>query len=369
MKTMTSVLRHGRTVWDSDLLPEDEYFERVRLMRGRMEDLGLDILIGLGHTTRTGDFTYLSGHVPPLNWMAAVLGRQVGPLLVTGGGSRDVPFLSTQSWLTDIRTSSSLFSGPAAVIGNAIEEMAEPGARIGLAGVEDALDSAQAAEFTQALSVYEVVDAGPLVAEVRAVKRPRELLALSDSLAIARRAMDAGLQAWRDGAATAESLLAVERHARLGGAREVRVLGGSGDLDLAPPVAASTARGEEIVIQCVVERRGYWGQACVSSADVSVAAAAVDAMVAAARANVAAGSVATAALATLDPQSAEVALSYGLGAGIGLDEAESPFIIPDSDVPIAVGTLLALQVITRAGGRLVCAHATVLVGEHAASRW
>ena len=204
MKTMTSVLRHGRTVWDSDLLPEDEYSERVRLMRGRMEDLGLDILIGLGHTTRTGDFTYLSGHVPPLNWMAAVLGRQVGPLLVTGGGSRDVPFLSTQSWLTDIRTSTSLFSGPAAVIGNVIEEMAEPGARIGLAGVEDALDSAQVAEFTRTLSAYEVVDAGPLVAEVRALKRRRELLAMSDSLAIARRAMDAGLQAWRDGATTAD---------------------------------------------------------------------------------------------------------------------------------------------------------------------
>ena len=64
-----------------------------------------------------------------------------------------------------------------------------------------------------------------------------------------------------------------------------------------------------------------------------------------------------------------MALSYGLGAGIGLDEAESPFIVPDSDVPIAVGTVLALQVITRVNGRLVCADATVLVDEHAASRW
>jgi Xaa-Pro aminopeptidase len=369
MKTMTSVLRHGRTMWDRDLLPDDEYVERTRLMRERMRVAGLDVLVGLGHTTLAGDFAYLSDHVPPLNWMATVLGQEAGPLLVTGGGSRDVPFLSTQTWVKDIRTSRSLFAGPAAVIGDAIAEMAAPGARIGLAGVDQALDVDAATELSQRLGVYEVVDAGPLMAEVRAAKRPRELTALKDSLAIARQAVSTGLHAWAGGSSTAQALLAAERSARVDGARDVRVLGGPAEWDIAPAVPASNARGEDLVVQCVVEYRGYWGQACACTTDSTLAAAAVDAMADAARAGAAVGDVASAALERLDPEAAEVALSYGLGAGIGLDEAEAPLIVPGSAVLIPAGALLALQVITRADGRLICAESTVSIGEQIESRW
>jgi Xaa-Pro aminopeptidase len=369
MKTMTSVLRHGRTTWDRELLPDDEYAERTRLMRARMGAAGIDVLVGLGQTTLAGDFAYLSDHVPPLNWMATVLAQEAGPLLVTGGGSRDVPFLSTQTWLKDIRTSRSLFAGPAAVIGDAIAEMAAPGARVGLAGVDNALDAAPAEELVEALGIYEVVDASLLMAELRAVKRPRELVALKDSLAIARRAIDEGLRAWERGLSTAQSLLAVEGSARLDGARDVRVLGGPAQWDLAPAVPASDSRGEDLVLQCVVEYRGYWGQACACTTDVTPANAAIDAMVDAAGAGVSAGDIAAAALERLEQDAAEIALSYGLGAGIGLDEQEAPFIVPGSDALIPSGALLALQVITRSNGRLSCADATLNIGEQTDSRW
>lgn len=369
MKTLTNVLRHGRTYWDRDLLPDDEYVVRTRVVRDRMEREGLDVLVGLGHSTMAGDFAYLSGHVPPLNWMGTVLGRDQGPLLITGGGSRDVPFLSTQSWLTDIRTSRSLFAGPAAVIVDAVAEMAPVGAKVGVAGVEEALDAQAIAELEEALAGYEVIDAGPLMDEIRAVKRPRELVALRESDAIARRAVTAGLEAHAHGATAARALLAAEHSARLDGARDVRVLGGPGDRDLAPAVPASSTRGDDLVLYCVAETRGYWGQACGCTADPHDALVALEAMLAAVRAGVTAGSVAEAALALLAPDAAEVALSYGLGASIGLDEAEVPVIAPGSEQVLHAGVLLALQVVTRSVGPLVCAGATLLVGESAASRW
>lgn len=369
MKTMTSVLRHGRTVWDRNLLPDDEYVERTRLMREQMRAQGLDVFVALGHTTLAGDFAYLSDHVPPLNWMATVLGLEAGPLLVTGGGSRDIPFLSTQTWLQDIRTSRSLFAGPAATIGDAIAEMAQPGARVGLAGAERALDARPADELIEALGIYDVVDAASLMAAVRMVKRPRELAAMRDSLTVAAHAVEVGMGVWESGGSTAQSLLAAERSARLDGARDVRVLGGSGEMDLAPAVAVSTARGEALALHCVAELRGYWGQACACTGNATGAAVAVDAMVNAASAGVTAGSVADAALRTLGPEAAEVALAYGLGAGIGLDEEEAPAIVPGSEVIIPAGTVLALQVVTRTDGQLVCAGTTVSVGEQSPSRW
>jgi hypothetical protein len=150
------------------------------------------------------------------------------------------------------------------------------------------------------------------------------------------------------------------------------VLGGPDDSDLAPAVPASDARGHDLVLHCVAETRGYWGQACGSSADASVAVAAIDAMVDAAIAGTPAAAVARAALAVLavrGPEAAEVALSYGLGASIGLDEAEAPVIAPGCEAPLPAGAVLALQVVTRSAGRLVCAGATVRVEELTASRW
>jgi hypothetical protein len=174
---------------------------------------------------------------------------------------------------------------------------------------------------------------------------------------------------WRKGGSTAQSLLAAERSARLDGARDVRVLGGPDERDLAPVVAISTARAEALALHCVVELRGYWGQACACTGDAAPATVAVDAMVDAARAGVTAGDVAAAALTTLGPEAAEVALAYGLGAGIGLDEEESPAIVPGSEAIIPAGTVLALQAVTRVDEQLFCAGATISVGEQSASRW
>jgi len=368
MITMHNVLKRGRTVWDRGVLPEDEYVERVRLVREAMAQAGLDGLVTVGHTARPGNFTYLSGSVPPLGWMGIVLGREAGPFLVSGGGSREVPFLRTQTWLIDdIRTSRSLFHGPAAVVVEALGEFMPSGGRVGLVGAREDLTPVAHAELLDALRDYDVVEGDALLGDLRAVKRPREQAAQRRSLEIARRAVDAGLEAWERGASTASALIATEKAARLGGCRDVRVLGNLDGEQLAPVEEPGDTRGDHLVVYVAVEHLGYWAQASgdsdAGSANpaASAARAAVEAMTGAAGPAVAVGDLAAAAARELPGGEGDVAFSYGLGGGIGLDLSERPEVRPGASATLRPGEVLALQAFTVADGRLGGATETVRV--------
>lgn len=364
MITMTNVLKHGLTTWDRSLFPEDEYAERARILRAAMAAEGLEALVNLGHSTRPGNFAYLSGFVPPLGWMGTVLGHERDPILVSGGGSREIPFVKTLTSITDLRTSRSLFHGPAEIVGEAVGELVGAGGRVGVAGAHDALNPMTRAELAEALATYEVVDADELMESVRAVKRPRELIALRRSLAIAEDAVQAALARWGEGASASESVLAAEAVGRQRGGRDVRVLGDLGSGELAPVQELSEDRPDRLAVYCAIEHLGYWGQATACSGPSPAATAAVEAMVAAAGAGVDPAALARAAEAHLPQGPADVALSYGLGGGIGLDPSERPEVSSAAGAPpIVAGSVLALQAITREEGGLGAAAATVLVTE------
>jgi Xaa-Pro aminopeptidase/Xaa-Pro dipeptidase len=356
MITMENVLKRGRTVWDRWLLPEDEYIERVRALRAQMEEDGLDGLVTVGHSTHPGNFTYLSGSVPPLGWMGIVLGREAGPFLVSGGGSREIPWLRTLTWiLDDIRTSRSLFTGPATVVVEALGEFMKPGGRVGVVGAREDLSPAAYAELIEALDEYEVVEVDDIVTGLRAAKRPREQAVQRRALEAARASVAAALAAWESGASTTAALIAAEKEARMQGCRDARVLGNLDGEQLAPVEEHGEGRGEHLVVYVAAEYLGYWAQASGDSDDGPAAAAArkaVDAMVAAAGPGVAAADLVAAAVRELPDGAADVALSYGLGGGIGLDLAEGPVLRRDGDDALEQGGVLALQAFTATGGRL-----------------
>ena len=369
MITMTNVLKKGRTVWDSALLPIDEYVERTRVLREAMARDGLDVLVSLGHATRPGNFAYLSGYVPPLGWMGTVLGSESGPMLVSGGGPRETPFVKTQTWIEDLRTSRSLFTGPAEVVAAAVGEIATAGDRVGVAGAHDALNSATRDELTEALSPYATVEADELMASVRVRKRPREIIALRRSAEIARQAAEVGIERFAAGDSAAEAGLAAERAARLAGCRDVRVLCDPGNGELAPVEELSPDRGERFAVFCAVEHLSYWGQAALSTGPSPAAVAAMEAMLGTATAGADAGDIASAATGALPAGAVEAALSYGLGGGIGLDASEAPEVVPGGVATLAPGMVLGLQVIAPEDGGLGCASETVLVTESGPTRW
>jgi len=365
MITMQNVLKRGRTAWDRSLMSEDEYVERVRETRAAMGAAGLEAVVAVGHTAHYGNLTWLSGNVPPLGWMAVVLGREAGPVLVTGGGSRDLPFLRTQTWIEDIRTSASLFAGPAEAVSAVIGEMVSDGASVGLVGAASELGPRVHGELIGALSAYAVSDRDDLLFDLRAVKRPRERVALERSLALARVAAGAAVDAWEDGASSSASLLAAERVARARGARDVRVLGNVDGEELAPVEERSSARRDRLVGVCAVESIGYWGTVAIDTAAPSVATAArsaLAAMVGAAAPGVTGGAVAEAAADSLDGGSGDVAFAYGLGGGIGLDPDERPVVALGSSDVLVPGAVLALHVVTVSdGGSLSAAGETLRV--------
>lgn len=368
MITMVNVLKRGRTTWDRTLLPEDEYVERTRVLRELMRGSDLDVLVSLGHVTRPGNFTYLSGYVPPLGWMGTVLGLEEGPVLVSGGGSREIPFVQTQTWIADLRTSRSLFTGPAEVVADAVGGLAGDSSRVGIAGAYDALNAGALAELGDALQRFATVDADDLLAGARAVKRPRELVALRRAQAVAQEAVDTAVARHAEGASDTEALLAAEKVGRIGGCRDVMVLGSIGDGQLAPVQELSGERSAELTAFCSVERLGYWGQAAASTGSAAAATAAVEAMVAATGAGVETADVARAAYAHLSGGSGDIALSYGLGAGIGLDPTEGPAVSETAGGPIPAGQVLALQAFTTESGVLTGATETVHVTEGGVSR-
>ena len=194
-------------------------------------------------------------------------------------------------------------------------------------------------------------------------KRPREIVALRQSATIARLAVDAAISRFREGASATEAILAAEYTGRRRGCRDVHVLGDLGNGQLAPVEALSDDRGERFSVYCAVEYLGYWGQAVASTAESSAASAALEAMIAAAGPGVETSALASAALAALPADAVDLALSYGLGGGIGLDPSESPEVSTTSSATVAPGTVLALQTIVPEGTGLGGAAATVLVTE------
>jgi Xaa-Pro aminopeptidase len=358
---MENVLKRGRTIWDRSLLPEDEYVERVRAVRAVADAAGLDVVVTIGHSTHTGNFTYLSGSVPPIGWMAIVLGREAGPFLVSGGGSRDLPFLRTQTWIDEIRTSRSLFAGPAEAVTGVLAEIVEPGARVGLVGARDDLAPDAYGELLASLAPYDVVEVDGLLAGLRAAKRPREQVALERSLDIARAAADAAVDAWESGASTSAALIEAERTVRMRGARDARVLGNLDATHLAPVEEHSEDRGEHLAVYVAAEYLGYWAQACASTGASNAARRVVDAMIDAAEPGGPAGSLVTAATRELPAGESDVALAYGLGYGTGLDLMEPPLLRPGSHDRLLEGAIVALQVVTVEDGALTCAGATIRI--------
>ncbi len=68
-----------------------------------------------------------------------------------------------------------------------------------------------------------------------------------------------------------------------------------------------------------------------------------------------------AALAELPRESADAAVAYGFGGGIGLDAGEWPRLAAGSQETLVAGGVLALHAVTRTDGRLTCAGETIRV--------
>jgi Xaa-Pro aminopeptidase len=332
------------------VLPEDEYALRVEAVRARLREQNLAALVVvnyslLGVMVDYADMAYLSG----LQSGGALLIPTNGdPVYVGFGGGRELSFMRTLTWLDHVMSG----GGPKAfdVVRDQLRSRGITNGLIAIAGAADLAANA-AARVQQAFADYTLKPFDAELRALRAVKRPRELLAMRLTLGVVEDAVYAGLAKFAGGGDNAAAMLEAERVARARKARDVRVLVNMGGPELRPFEGRLDGRHSPVRLWVAAQYQGYWAEAAAMApiSQPTAAHKAVAAMLGAARAGASTGEVAVAAVAALSPAEAQAALEYGLGGTIGLAHDEGMRIRVGGTERLVAGSVLALRAGVAAG--------------------
>ena len=315
-----------------------------------------------------GSVRYLSGNPELAADCAAVMAEGQDPVLIApaGTGLRDGP-----GWIKEVQAA----ADPGGVGAAALDLLDDGGGRVGVAD----LASAPTAVLEALAGRFELVDAGPVVDDCRAVKSPEELEAVREAAWVADRCFEqlletaepgrtlrqvaAGLtgRALSLGASRLEVSVASGTFAggRIGGAR------GPDDGVLVPsqPLCACLTVTGHLGYQAVVGRPV--GFAPPGEATERVARAAATALDAAVRV-LGPGISGDAAHRTATEAAASegAALVGPIGGGVGLGGREPPAVAEGSADMIAAGNAIALlaHVVDEATSEEASAADTVIVG-------
>ncbi|HEX7238435.1 MAG TPA: aminopeptidase P family N-terminal domain-containing protein [Gammaproteobacteria bacterium] len=369
MISMEPVLKRGYSSWDRDVLPEDEYALRVEAVRARLREQNLAALVVvnyslLGVMVDYADMAYLSGLQ---SGGALLVPREGEPVYVGFGGGRELSFMRTLTWLDHVMSG----GGPKAfeVVREQLRALGLASGPIAIAGAAD-LPAGAAARVQQAFEGYTLKPFDGELRALRAVKRPRELLAMRLTLGVVEDAVHAGLAKFVGGGDNAAAMLEAERVARARKARDVRVLVNMGGAELRPFEGRLDGRHSPVRLWVAAQYQGYWAEAAAMApvSQPTAAQKAVAAMLAAAGAGATTGEVAVAAIAALSPAEAQAALEYGLGGTIGLSHDEGVRIRIGGNERLVEGSVLALRAHAAAGPNPSIDAALVSVGPGGATR-
>jgi Xaa-Pro aminopeptidase len=343
---MRPALRRGRSVWDRDLLPPDEFGVRLRATEAALEAADLEAVVIVGGPDQGGHMTYLANFLPGHRWATLIVRPAHGPVLLAGlGGGRDLPHVRSLSCVSDVRFAPSLGKGIAGILA----EQGLPRGRVGTAGLTTCWPVGLYREALRDLAAYDLVEIDSELARLRRVKRPRELRLLGRVGRILERARQAALAALARGASNAGALVEAERCARWLGAGDVRCLANlAAANELRPYTGPDRRRNLPLVCHLAAEVDGYWADLgfthpAAGSPLVEDARRSLAAMRRAARPGATAGQVAEAGCVGLDERGRAAALSLGLGEGIGLGRLEPPVLRPGSGVALMAGEVLGLR--------------------------
>ncbi len=366
MISMEPVLKRGYSSWDRDVLPEDEFALRVDALRAALRAAGLDALIVLNYSllgvmVDYADIAYVSGLQ---SGGALLVTREGDPVFVSFGGGRELAFMRSLTWLAIVPGAGKAFD----VLREQLHARGMTSGPVGIVGAADLADSV-AERIAQALGAYELRPFDASLRALRAVKRPREVLAARIALGLVEDAVAAGAAAFAAGGSNRDAMLEAERVARARKARDVRVLANMGGPDLRPWEGRLAGRHAPLRLWVAAQYQGYWAEAATTAPAAPNAAAdrAVRAMQGALRAGVTAGEVAAAAIATLPADAREATLAYGLGGSIGLALNDGPLIRPESTETFVDGALVSLRAHVSIGATPSIATAVVVVDRHGAA--
>ncbi len=262
METMQPTLKSGRNTWDRINMPAEEFHERVKKIRKRMRERKIDVLLLYGNAFNAyGNYCYLSNYVIRLPQGALVAVPKAGELsVIFEGASRGVPSVKKTTWIDDIRATGNVSKECAKYL----QERNLIPSVIGFAGLKRLMPYHQLQSLFDSLPKCKIVNADPIIDELRMVKSSFEILQIRRASRIVVQTFD-----FIKGICSAdfrEEVLeaAARREARLEGAEDFRMMIARPLKErwaFKPPEESLLRSEDRIIIYLAIAFERYWAEA------------------------------------------------------------------------------------------------------------
>lgn len=353
MRTMHSVVKRGALYWDRDLLPESGYRARLQRIQSQVKASGDDFWLMMGDVERHGPVVYATNFMPRVRSALALVPSDGEPVLLANISTRDIPAAKTITFVEEIRAFGRISKDLVALL----DERVAKGGRIGLCGVAGAMPYQEWSLIVQARPDIIWIERDAELGVMRECKDQHETAAIQRAAQIVSQAFYGAPETLRPGANLRTALAGLERLCRSQGAEDARILASAspdGRMPLRPVYDYTIGPGDIVLVYLAVQNQRYWAEAArtfaIGSPQPGALEAfarckqALEAMRKLCRPGGAMADVESAARAALGDL-AEAAMSYGLGGGIGLDQAEGSQITFGATTLLQEGQTITLRVI------------------------
>lgn len=353
METMQPTLKSGRNTWDRVNMPAEEFHERVRKIRRKMIEGGIDVLLLYGNGfNEYGNYCYVSNFIIRLPQGALVAVPREGDLsLMFEGALRGVPSVKRMTWINDVRASGDVSKDCL----NYLKEKNFVPSVIGFAGLERLMPNHQLQFLFDSLLDCKIVNSDNLLKELRMVKSPLEVFQIHRASRILARIFD--FITHTPFPALNERVLeaSVRLEARFEGGEDFRMMIAKLSEErgvFRPPEDRPIRSEDKMLIYLAVEFERYWAEAIrtLTFKDSSFAEAqpeqiktlyekVLDGMKTGKRMS----QFYSETMTELEKASLDYLPDYGLGQGIGLSLKESPMIVGDDETTLKEGMCFSLR--------------------------
>jgi Xaa-Pro aminopeptidase len=305
---------------------------RLSLVRERMRDEMLDVLVCACDNHQRGDVRYLTAHSIWSQRAYAVVAPDGLPSLVVSMTSQQYWAKQRPDWVQDVRSR----RPPIAEVVAVLRGLKKEPARIGVSGLDEHMPIGDYDAMRAAFPVAEIVDATELMQVIRTDKSAEEIELIRHSADIAVAQYQRAKEVAAPGVTETDLFAEIDAIGRRRGVVSTIMLTSNGPY-LREPAPRVMQEGDlQMVSVEIAGPTGYWiefggtlpiGQLSDGNSRLLQAAeVAFDAGVAAVRVGARCSDVADAVAATL----AEAGFGMGIwgGHGIGLDTVEGPRLLP-----------------------------------------
>jgi Xaa-Pro aminopeptidase len=340
-------------MWDRARLLEQEFRQRLGLVRDGMRQQGLGLLLVYGDSRRYGDLAFVSHFIPKNRGALAIIPLDGEPALVVQEPSRNNPFSKTLTWIDEVHSVGQFAQG----LSEAVKARALKPKNVGLVAVKEQLNIRECNALVKVLDGARISDCSDLLSSLRVIKSPAEIALLQESSEILSEALSLFENEVKPGQKEYEIMALLDREARRRGAEDFRFLiarSSQPEIGLRPASSSTVEKGEALLISVAASHQRCWAELgrtfCLGSPPQQLfkSHGLAKNMFQKLAESIKAGASAAAAGAWLKevpfPGVRESLQAYGLGNGIGLEMIELPYLGADGSVPIQSGMVLTLRV-------------------------